>query len=312
MVALSHRALRELIADFGGLDLAFTEMASASAAVSHSPYERWYLDVGPEPAATSMQFYTTGSVRLVEALRYVADRGLFGADINFGCSAPHIRKAGGGVAWMRRPKEAAALVRAARAAWPAILSAKIRLGETDDYGALKAFCEGLAAAGLDFLTIHPRLEGQKFRREGRWDLVGRLVADLTIPVVGNGDVTTFSEWALRRAEAMPAGIMLGRGAARRPWIFALIKGRRVDPSFSLEVDLEGTAYRFLDLLELHQPVDFHLTRARRFFFHYADNFTFAHHVKWRLENAPSLDAMRAILADYFTEMPGDRRRAESD
>jgi tRNA-dihydrouridine synthase len=259
-----------------------------------------------------MQFYTTKAPRLAEALRHVAGKGLFGADINFGCSAPNIRKAGGGVAWMRDPAGAAALVALARGAWPAVLSAKLRLGETDDYGVLRDFAKGLAGAGLDFLTLHPRLEDQKFRRQGRWDYVGRLQEDLDLPVVGNGDVTSHSAYARRRVETGCAGIMIGRGAVRRPWLFALIKGKEADPGFELRVDREATALRFLDLVEARLHPDFHLTRAQRFFFHYADNFSFAHHLKWQLENAPDLAAMRSILAAYFAEVPKDRVVVESD
>jgi tRNA-dihydrouridine synthase len=312
MVAVSHRALRELILEFGGLDLAFTEMASAAAAVSGSPYEEWYLDAGPEPGRCAYQFYTVKPERLVEALAFVAERPVFGADINFGCSAPQIKRAGGGVAWMRRPEAAAELVAAARGVWKKPLSAKIRLGDTEDYPALLAFCKGLEASGLDFITLHPRLGDEKFRRQSRWEYVARLAADLSIPVVGNGDIHSFQDWDAKRSEARPAGCMLGRAAVQRPWIFALIKGRAANADFRLEVDLEATAYRFLDLVEARLPGDFHLTRARRFFFYYSDNFSYAHHLKWKLENAPDLGAMRGILAEYFSEVPADKRRIESN
>lgn len=312
MVAVSHRALRELIYGFGGLDLAFTEMASAGAAVSGSCYEEWYLDAEPEPGKTVIQFYTNNAERLPEAMRHVAPKPIFGVDINFGCSAPAIKKAGGGVAWMRDPAGAAALVKLARGAWERPLSAKIRLGGDEDYSRLKDFCDGLVEAGLDFLTLHPRLADEKFRRKARWDFVARLAAELAIPVVGNGDLMTVADLLERRRESRPAGFMLGRGAAMRPWIFALIKGKLADPAFELEVDLEATAYRFLDLVETRLPGDFHQTRMRRFFAHYSDNMSYAHHLKWKMDNAPTLDAGRAILAEYFREAPQDRKRIERD
>ena len=101
MVALSHRALRELVLEFGGLDLAYTEMASAGAAVSGAPYEDCYFDSGPAPGKVVYQLYTTKSERLIEALTMLKDRPVYGADINFGCAAPQITRAGGGAAWMR-------------------------------------------------------------------------------------------------------------------------------------------------------------------------------------------------------------------
>jgi tRNA-dihydrouridine synthase len=312
MVGLSHRALRELILDFGGLDLAFTEMASAAAAVSGSVYESFYLDAQPYPAKTCLQFYTVKPERLVEALAHVRESGVFGIDINFGCSAPAIKRAGGGVAWMKDPAGAAELIGLSRAAWAGVLSSKVRIGENEDFPFLLDFCAGLAARGLDFLTLHPRLDSEKFRRKSRWDYVARLAEALPIPVVGNGDILSVGDYEERRAEARPAGFMLGRGAVRRPWIFALIRGRAEAADYCLEVDLEATAHRFLDLVEKRLPPDFHLTRARRFFSFYSDNFSYAHHLKWKLDNAADLGTMRAILQDYFAEVPQDKRRLERD
>ncbi len=312
MVALSHRALRELILGFDaagprrGLDLAYTEMTSAAALTAHSVFDECFIDAGPEPARVVYQFYTTKSERLREALAMVADRGVFGVDINFGCSAPHILRSGGGAAWMREPKEAANLVRIARSAWSASLSAKLRIGAEDDYGSLRDFCLGLIEAGIDFLTLHPRLEGQKFRRSGRWDYVARLAQELSVPLVGNGDIRGFGDWSRWMAEARPAGIMIGREAVRRPWIFALIRGCEADSAFELRVDLRETAFRFLDLVEKRLPPEFHESRAKRFFSYYCDNFSFAHHLNVKLQRAADPASMRQILDEYLDEVPGDR------
>src|SRR5512142_664374 len=158
MVALSHRALRELVLEFGGLDLAFTEMASAGAVVSGAPYEDCYLDAGPLPELVSFQLYATKPERLPEALAFLSSRPAFGADLIFGCGAPHITKAGGGAAWMREPERAFDLVRSARSAWDRPLSVKLRLGQDQDYERLSDFVRGIKEAGADFASLHPRME----------------------------------------------------------------------------------------------------------------------------------------------------------
>ncbi len=312
MVALTHRALRQLILGFGGLDLAFTEMASAAALLAHTPFDSCYLDADPQPERVVYQFYTTRPEPLPGALEKVSTRGVFGADINFGCSAPHILRSGGGAAWMREPEKAAGLIRLARRAWSGSLSAKLRIGADDDYGRLKAFCDGLVEAGLDFLTLHPRLEGQKFRRTGRWDYVARLSSELPVPVVGNGDIRNYDGYARWMAEARPAGIMIGREAARRPWIFALIRGRETDPAFEMDIDLREVALRFLGLVEEFLPPEYHESRAKRFLGYYADNFSFAHHLRTRFQNAIDIPAMRIVLDEYLSEVPEDRLKVESN
>jgi tRNA-dihydrouridine synthase len=316
MVALSHRALRELILGFGGLDLAFTEMASAAAVVAHTRFDEWFIDAEPVPERVVYQFYAIKPESLPAALVQVADRGAFGADINFGCSAPHILRAGGGAAWMREPEKAASLVRLAREAWPTSLSAKLRIGEADDYGRLRDFCQGLVEAGIDFLTLHPRLEGQHFKRLARWDYVHRLASDLPVPVIGNGDVRTWHDYSRRMdqakvtAGAAPAGVMIGREAIRRPWIFALLRGLEADPGFELRIDLRRVAFDFLELVESRLPPEFHESRAKRFFFYFADNFTFAHHLRTKLQNAADLGSMRLILDGYLVERPEDRIKVD--
>jgi tRNA-dihydrouridine synthase B len=317
MVALSHRALRELVLEFGGLDLAYTEMASAGAAVSGAPFEECYFDAGPLPEKVVYQLYTIKRERLVEALVMLSGvsaegPGVFGADINFGCSAPQITRAGGGAAWMREPEKAFELVRSARAVWDRSLSAKIRLGPEEDYERLADFVRGLAEAGIDYVALHPRVEGQKFRRQGRWDFVARLAAEMSIPILGNGDIRGWGDYRRRRDETKGAGIMIGREAVRRPWIFALLRGKEKDEGFSLEVNLREVAFRMLELIESRLIDEFRLTRAQRFFFYFADNFSYAHYIKWKLVNAPDLGTMRRELDSYFQEMPGDQIRRYED
>lgn len=308
MVGLSHRALRELIRGFGGCDLYYTEMTSAAGYLSGAPYDRFFLDSGPEPERTVLQFYAVDTARMVEAARKAArELPAAGLDLNFGCSAPHIERSGGGVSWMKNPEAARDLVARVRDARPeGSLSVKLRIGYDDDYGRLRDFCAGLSEAGADWLVLHPRLRSEKLRRTGRWDYVRRLREDLGIPLVGNGDVRTPVDKAARVRECRTAGIMLGREAVRRPWIFALIRGLERDPGFRMTVDAAETAENFLRLVEELLPPEFHLSRARRFFYYYCDNLSFAHHIRWKIQNAPDLASIRRILAEYFEEVPGDR------
>jgi tRNA-dihydrouridine synthase len=128
--------------------------------------------------------------------------------------------------------------------------------------------------------------------------------------VGNGDIRSWEDFERAMEEARPKGVMIGREAARRPWIFALIRGLEADPGFELEVDLRAVAFDFLDLLEARLPPDFHESRAKRFFFWFADNFTWAHLLRTRLQKAPNTDRMRHIRDEYVAEVPGDLHRRE--
>jgi tRNA-dihydrouridine synthase len=230
MVGITNRAFRTLVDELGAPDWYWTEMASAEAFVAQARYEESYTNVGPCPQKTSIQFFARSSEAIAKACRLVSERAPqdrpAGVDLNFGCSAPNIRKMGAGSALTSDPDKAAAFVEAARTAWPWTLSAKLRMGEMGDYDELLAFCRRLCDAGVDFLTIHPRLDLQKFRRKPHWEIIGALSRDLPVPIVGNGDITNLQLFDSIMTEQHPYALMIGREAVRRPWIFSLLSERQ--------------------------------------------------------------------------------------
>ncbi len=314
MATLSHRGFRELVDSYGGCDLLFTEMANAASLVSNARFEEYYLDPEPQPGKTVIQLVGGKAEDLVAAVALVHGRfaskapgGLFGIDLNMGCSAPQITRSGAGAAWLSRPAEAIDLVRRAREACPDCrLSVKLRLGVKDDPEALVSLCSGMEAAGIDFLSLHPRLQGDIIGRPARWERVALLKRELSIPVMGNGDVDSPESAAMRISRTGCDGLMLGRAAVRMPWIFSLIKARRMDPSAATEIDLLECAARFVELLELRQPPEFHESRAKRFFFHFCQNLVWGHYPQFRTQNVEKPSEALAILEEYFRECPQER------
>ncbi len=314
MVGITNRAFRTLLDELGGPDYAFTEMASAEAYISNAPFEADYTDPRPNPALTSVQFYARSAKTLAEACLRLKDRPAevlpAGVDINFGCAAPHIRKSGGGSAWSSDPLKAAELVAAARASWPGTLSAKVRMGPDKDYPRLLAFCQALAAEGLDFLSLHPRTDDQKFRLSPRHEFSLRIARDISCPLVANGDIASSSQVAAllgtQKANAEGPGVyavMIGREAVRKPWIFSVL---RAPLSREKRIDRLELGLRFLALAELYLPRAWQLESARRFFSYYCEQFSFAHHIKFSIINSPNLSVMNQELHSYFSQVPNDR------
>ncbi|MDR3247362.1 MAG: tRNA-dihydrouridine synthase family protein, partial [Treponema sp.] len=222
MAEISHRALRELILGFDPLARFppefFTEMISAGGLLGGGPFERWYLDAGPCPGRVVYQLMGADPARLERAAALLDERDCLGIDINMGCAAPAIRRTGAGVAWMADAGPAGDMIgRVRQAVRRRRLSVKLRIGFSDDFDYLVRFCRRLEAEGVELITLHPRTAGEKFKRRPRWDYVEGLRQELGIPVAGNGDIADAAE-LVRRAGGGPA--MIGRGAVRRPWIFA--------------------------------------------------------------------------------------------
>jgi tRNA-dihydrouridine synthase len=310
MVGITNRAFRGLIFELGAPAFCFTEMASAEAYVANAHYEAEYTDAWPAPRKTSVQFVAKTPDSLVaacEKLNTLPDSNRpAGIDINMGCSAPHIRKSGAGSAWGADPEGAAALVSAARRAWPGILSAKIRMGVDDEYGRILDFCAAIAEEGLDFLTIHPRVDSQKFRRKPHHDITQRLASDLRIPLIANGDIIDYAGYEGIMKDGNVFAVMIGREAVRRPWVFNLLDAEIREAPTSSPFDRLGIGLRFLELVESMLPEVWRLETSRRFFSYFCEPMSFAHHVKFKLMNCPSLAEMRATLSEYLGQVPNDR------
>jgi tRNA-dihydrouridine synthase len=311
MAELSHRALRELIIGFfpentpnkpPGFPVFFTEMISAGGLLSGGPFEKWYLDNGPCPDRLVYQLLGADTEQLVQAAALLDGQDCLGIDINMGCSAPAITRTGAGVRWMEDPEKAARLIEKIRKVTKKRLSAKIRLGYKTPFGLkaqkdtilpfLRGFCRGLEDAGLDCLTLHPRLSSEKFKRRSRWEYIDALRNELRIPVIGNGDISSADEMA-QKAAVGP--VMAGRLAVRQPWVFAQAAGQSAGRQ---NVDIKATGLRFLEFLAQYQPVEFHLSRARRFFHYFCDNLKWAEHLRNRINRQDSLEGIGQVWRDH--------------
>jgi tRNA-dihydrouridine synthase len=295
MAELSHRALRELIEGFGGCDEYFTEMISAAALFGGGPFERWYIDGGPCPEKVVYQLVGNDIEVISRAAALLERQECRGIDLNMGCCAPLIRKTGAGIAWMGSIDRAGELVKAVRKGVKRRLSVKIRIGFADDFDYLVRFCRRLADEGVDFITLHPRTAKEKLKRVARWDYVGALQRELSIPVAGNGDITT-AEGLIARAGGECAAVMVGRAAVRQPWIFA--QAKRITEE-ETEYQLLGTGLRFLELLARYQPPEFHISRARRFFGFFCDNLQWGNHLKNRLNREETLPGLERAWQEHF-------------
>jgi tRNA-dihydrouridine synthase len=307
MAELSHRALRELIEDFGGCTEYFSEMISASGLIGGGPFERWYTDNGPCPERLVYQLVGADPGQLASAAAILDRLDCLGIDLNMGCSAPAITRTGAGVRWMASIDRAAVMVGGVRRAVKRRLSVKLRIGLSGsaDFEYLVQFCRMLESEGVELITLHPRTAKEKFKRRPRWEYVAALRSVLGIPVAGNGDLTDAA--ALVRWAGEWDAVMAGRAAVRRPWVFAEAAGvSETGQPKPPARDLEQTALRFLELLARYQPPEFHLSRAWRFFGYFADNLTWGTYVKNLLNREQDLAGIERAWRGYFAEHPEER------
>ncbi len=322
MAEISHGAFRRLCTEFGGFDWYFTEMLSAPGLVSTSIYTPWYFDFGPVPQRTFVQLAGCEPEMFYQAAEKILagepESGkVAGIDINMGCSVHHIRKRGWGVELMDKPASAFDIIKSLK---PLLgdrsLSVKLRIGKEEDPDKLLRFCESLVNAGVAFITLNPKTSRTNRNRPGDWRFVQMLRDKLPVPVVGNGEIRSRESYASRRRTAGPGPVMIGRAAVQQPWLAAELKANMAHPPAQGlfndgRIDLAATIERFFDLLKEYQPEDFHISRARRFFFYFCDKFKFGYQVKMDIQHAPDLSAIKELVFGYLQRNPQERYRTLS-
>ncbi|GGK28623.1 nifR3 protein [Deinococcus malanensis] len=228
MAGYSDAPLRQLAAEQGAL-WTVSEMISARGLVMGGDSEN--LSLGrPFEGETNrvVQLFGAESELLARAVQKVEAWFTPAAiDLNMGCPVPKIRGKGG-ACLLQTPEVAFELVQAMKAATTLDVSAKIRLGWDHDRSVEVA--QGLAAAGVNLITVHGRTSAQRYTGEADWEAIARVAASVDVPVVGSGDIRSAAQARSRQAMGV-AAVMIGRGAVGNPWLFrALATGNDHFPS----------------------------------------------------------------------------------
>ena len=322
MATLSHEALRNLIFRFGGCDEFYCEMIHATSLVSGGKFEEYYIRTQPEPDKMVWQLTDYREEALKEASKIVSELGGIGIDINMGCPAPDIYRTGAGCAWMSKSlQEVASMLNKVKSVLDNSttsckrLSCKIRLGEENfTIEKLFTYCDMLVSEGVTQITLHPRTRKEKYTRKARWEYVNQLCeylktkySSLNLQIIGNGSIFSVED-AISSIKKAPNidGIMLGRSAIQKPWLFKQISSVLSNEEFKTEIDLFELAIDFMKDIENCQPQEFWKTRKQRFFIYFCDNFQFGNYLKSQLINNDGFEIQKNILQEYFEKMPSER------
>ena len=224
LAGYTNLPFRLVIRELGGVSLCVTDLVNARSLVERNPKALQLIASRPEDRPLSVQLFGSVPEEMVEAAKFVEQQGAALIDINMGCPVRKVCKIGGGSAMMTETARTAALVAGMVDAVKIPVTCKMRLGWDDDNLTAPELARALEEAGAAAIMVHGRTRAQGF--EGTVNLPGiRAVAEAvrSIPVIGNGDVTTPQAAKAMLEETGCAGVSVGRGAFYDPWLFGRTK-----------------------------------------------------------------------------------------
>lgn len=229
MAGVTNKIFRQICKEFGA-DVLTTEFVSAEGIFRRNERTREYLEFDEIERPIGVQLFGANAEHMAEAAKQVVDwvEPDF-VDLNFGCPVNKVVSKNGGSALL---KDCPTLARVAgavvRAISPLPTTAKIRIGWDDDSINAVEVAKVLVDLGIQAITVHGRTRAQGYSGEADWNVIGEVAAAVSIPVIGNGDISSPADVVRRKEETGIAGVMIGRAAMAAPWIFAQIKNEDID------------------------------------------------------------------------------------
>ena len=208
-----------------GAAMVYTEFVSAEALVRSVKSTVSKLTISDDERPVGIQIYGRDVESMVEAARIVEQCRPDVIDINFGCPVKKVAGKGAGAGMLRNVPLMLEITREVVRAVRTPVTVKTRLGWDSEEIIIPTLAEQLQDCGITALTIHGRTRAQMYTGEADWTLIGAVKSNprMTIPIIGNGDITS----AERCREAFDRygvdGVMIGRGCIGRPWIFREVK-----------------------------------------------------------------------------------------
>ncbi|MEZ5543234.1 MAG: tRNA dihydrouridine synthase DusB [Pseudomonadota bacterium] len=218
MAGVTDRPFRQLCRELGA-GMAVSEMVSSNALLWGSRKTRRRIDHRGEPAPVSVQIAGSDPVMMADAARFNVDQGAQIIDINMGCPAKKVCNVMAGSALLCDESLVGRILDAVVAAVPVPVTLKIRTGWDPGHRNGLRVARIAAQAGIRALAVHGRTRACGYRGAAEHDTVRAIKAAVGIPVIANGDIDTPEQAAAVLRYTGVDGIMIGRAAQGRPWIF---------------------------------------------------------------------------------------------
>lgn len=221
MAGVADRAFRELCVGYGA-SYVVSEMISSKGVSMGDRKSKQLSFISDIERPAAVQIFGSNPEIMAESIPIVMESKPEIIDINMGCPAPKIAGNGGGASLMKNPQLAEDIVRGVVKASPVSVTVKIRMGWDFDSVNAVELAKRAENAGAAAITVHGRTKSQMYAPPVNREIIAEVKRAVSIPVIGNGDITDGFSAAKMLEETNCDLVMVGRGALGRPWVFSQI------------------------------------------------------------------------------------------
>lgn len=303
LAGLTHSPFRRLLSDFGGYSALYSEMLSGRSLFGESFESSTFIHKREQEGKVVYQLQINNDDNIEDIVNKLSqDCSPFGIDINLGCPAPAARKKRTGARLFLEHNEVDEIISRVKSVWNGPLSIKTRLGskknrDWEEY--LYKMCSLFEKHNIDWHTLHPRFTEDKFNRQLHYKYFDILSDKYTTPIIANGNITD-SNYRKFIDNNTISGIMIGRAAIVKPWIFKKIS----DNSFNEDaIDYQEVWNRLYSYINEEFIQTRAIGRVKQFTTYYSQNFVFGHTLYSEIINDNNLESIYTKANTFLEKNP---------